>query len=135
MSRRRRVNLNAGFLLKTFSFLLGLGGRASAAFEDLTLTIASLRAAAIAAASLLLSVDALAMTFDERWRSLFAESEVSGEAVAAKAEMIRGAARPARVHRHRAARHRVSHRRGERRREWYKGGKKWHYVSTRKRRR
>lgn len=101
------------------------------------MTIVNLRAAAIAAASLLLSVEAHAMTFDERWKSLFTDSEVAGDAVAAKAEMVLRVERPARAEQRRAYRQRASrHRaggRGERRREWYKGGKKWHYVYARRR--
>lgn len=93
--------------------------------------------AAIAAATLFLSCDAFALSFDERWKSLFSDSEVAGEAVAAKAEMT-PQARAERTHRrasrHHARSYRTSSRRGERHREWYKGGKRWHYVYARKRR-
>lgn len=95
------------------------------------MTIALIRAATIAAAALLSSSNAFALSFDERWKSLFADSEVAGDAVSAKAEMVRRIERPARAQRHRAYRHRAA--RGERRREWYKGGKKWRYVYARRR--
>ncbi len=74
---------------------------------------------------------ASAVTFDERWKSLFGVSEVITEAVSAKAEYVRTkkAERPARHAR------RSSVRRGRmvRHREWYKGGRKWHYVYKRRR--
>jgi hypothetical protein len=95
-------------------------------------TTGKLRVTAIAAASLLWACNAFALSFDERWKSLFSEAEVTGERVAAKAELVRRAERPERVQRHRAHRHRFRTSRGERRREWYKGGKKWHYVYARK---
>lgn len=96
-----------------------------------------LTAFALALATLFAAMTiAHAVSFDERWKSLFGVSEVITEAVSAKAELVRTKEikKPTRhARRHYARRH--SARRGKvvRVREWYKGGKKWHYVYKRRR--
>lgn len=96
----------------------------------------SLRAAVVVAA-ILINQDGRAEDFNERWSGLARNSQASVDtAPPAAAEEKKAEAKPVvqsrtRYTRRRGYRGRSS--RGTRHREWYKGGKKWHYVYSRRR--
>lgn len=89
-------------------------------------------AAAIAAA-LLMHQDALAESFSERWSALARKSQASVDAVAVAMPQIAKVKKTESRRFKYSRRHRVRAGRGMRHREWYKGGKRWHYVYSRRR--
>jgi hypothetical protein len=93
--------------------------------------------AAVVAAAIFVNHDARAEDFNERWGALARNSQASVDAAAPvaqqekKAESQRFAAAETKRY-SRARRHRF-HSGNTRHREWYKGGKKWRYVYSRRR--
>lgn len=90
---------------------------------------------AVVAAAIFVSHDARAESFNERWGALARNSQASVDAAppaAAKTEAeVRRTTRAEKRSYARSRSYRVS--RGVRHREWYKGGKKWRYVYSRRR--
>lgn len=90
------------------------------------------RTAAAVAMAMIISTTAIAETFNERWSPVMRESQArAAEAGMAKPD-VRRQARAKVERRVRTRRHHLRSSRGSRHRQWYKGGKKWHYVYSRR---